>query len=271
MLIRTMGDVEAAGKTIIINHGAASAVRLLLKADGAGFSVSEARMRSGTIANLWYKNHWEANYVRSGTAVLEDMVAGRHWNLKTGDLYMVGPTDRHRLTATSPEVFRVVSVFNPPIAGLETHDADNSYTASGPVPPRTERMLVRTPEDVRSAGRVGELNGGSGTIAHIIVNADQVGFSYSDVRLRPGHRSEHRHKHHVMASLVLEGALAVTDRGTGQAHRLGPGGLYFSTPGEAHEIQALDEVHMISVFNPPLIGNETLDGDGGYPADGNGA
>lgn len=265
MLIRTMGDVEAAGKTIIINHGAASAVRLLLKADGAGFSVSEARMRSGTVANLWYKNHWEANYVRSGTAVLEDMVAGRHWNLKTGDLYMVGPTDRHRLTATSPEVFRVVSVFNPPIAGLETHDADNSYAASGPVPPRTEPMLVRTPEDIRAAGHVAELNAGSGTIAHIIVRDDQVGFSYSDVRLKPGHRSEHRHHHHTTASLVLEGALAVTDPSSGQTHRLGPGGLYCATSEDAHTIHAIDEVHMISVFNPPLVGTEALDAEGGNP------
>lgn len=271
MLIRTMGDVEAAGKTIIINHGAASAVRLLLKDDGAGFSVSEARMRSGTVANLWYKNHWEANYVRSGTAVLEDMVAGRHWNLRTGDLYLVGPTDRHRMTATSPEVFRVVSVFNPPIQGLETHDADNSYAASGPIPPRTERMLVRTPDDVRAAGRVAELNGGSDSIAHIIVRDDQVGFSYSDVRLKPGHRSEHRHKHHTTASLVLEGALAVTERVNGQTHRLGPGGLYCAGPEVVHTIHAIDEVHMISVFNPPLTGRESLDADGGYPRDATGA
>lgn len=268
MLIRTMGDVEAAGKTIVINHGAASAVRLLLKDDGVGFSVSEARMRSGTVANLWYKNHWEANYVRSGTAVLEDMVDGRHWNLKPGDLYLVGPTDRHRLTATSPEVFRVVSVFNPPIAGLETHDADNAYPATGPLPPRTERMLVRTPDDVRVAGHERELAGGTGRVAHFITRSDQVGFSYAAVRLKPGHRSEHLHKHHTSACLVLEGALEVTDLGAGTARRLGPGSLCCVGHEDRHRLHAVDEVHMISVLNPALVGSEVLDHEGGYPLDG---
>ncbi len=265
MLIRTMGDVEAAGKTIVINHGAASAVRLLLKGDGAGFSVSEARMRSGTVANLWYKNHWEANYVRSGTAVLEDMVAGRHWNLKPGDLYLVGPTDRHRMTATSPEVFRVVSVFNPPIAGLETHDADNAYSPSGPIPPRTERMVVRTMDDVRNAGLCTGNSDASGSVDHFITRDDQVGFSYAAIRFERGHRCDHRHKHHVTASLVLEGALEITESGTGQVHRLGPGGLYCAGPEDRHQLHAVDAVHMISVFNPPLTGREALDADGGYP------
>jgi L-ectoine synthase len=159
MLIRSMREVEAAGKLIVINHGEASACRVLLKADGVGFSVSEARMKTGAIANLWYKNHWEANYVRSGTAMLEDIVGGRSWTLKAGDLYLVGPADRHRMTALSKEVFRVVSVFNPPIAGNETHDADNSYAASGPLPPRKDRMLVRTPAEVTAAGCTSEFAG----------------------------------------------------------------------------------------------------------------
>ena len=265
MLIRTMREVEAAGKTIVINHGAASAVRLLLKGDGVGFSVSEARMMPGTVANLWYKNHWEANYVRSGTSVLEDVVGGRRWNLRPGDLYLVGPTDRHRMTATSSDIFRVVSVFNPPIAGQETHDADNSYPATGPIPPRKDRMFVRTPSDVRAAGHYSEAPDGSRSIAHIVTRSDEVGFSYSDVHLRRGYRSDHRYKHHRTASLVLEGTLEVTDRANGRVDRLGPGGLYCVGPGDGHQLSAVEDVHMISIFNPPLTGQETLDADGGYP------
>lgn len=196
-------------------------------------------------------------------------MGGRHWNLKAGDLYLVGPTDRHRMTATSPEVFRVVSVFNPPIAGLETHDADNSYTASGPIPPRAERMLVRTPDDVRTAGHLQDL-GGTGSIAHFITKSDQVGFSYAAVRLKPGHRSEHKYKHSA-ACLVLEGALEVSDPGTGGIQRLGPGGLFCARPEEAHSIHAVDEVHMIAVFNPPLTGSEGFGSDGGDKVDGSGS
>ena len=41
-------------------------MRLLTKSDGVDFSVSEARTSGGKSSDLWYKNYWEANYVRSG-------------------------------------------------------------------------------------------------------------------------------------------------------------------------------------------------------------
>ena len=76
MLIRTMTELESEGRVIAISHGKSSAVRLLTKSDGVGFSVSEARASAGESSDLWYKNHWEANYVRSGRGVLEDRGTG---------------------------------------------------------------------------------------------------------------------------------------------------------------------------------------------------
>lgn len=252
MLIRTMQDVEAAGKPVAIAHGAATAVRLLLKRDGAGFSVSEARCPPGTGSDLWYKNHWEANVIRSGTARLEDSVDGRRWDLKPGDMYLVGPTDRHRVTVTSPDLLRVISVFNPPIEGVETHDADNAYPPTGPIPPRKDRMLVRTGRDARAAGLSAEVSAGSGSVVHLIVGGDGVGFSVSDVHLKRGHRSDHQHKGHWVAGLVLDGTLEVTDKKQQQVHRLGPGGLYCVGSAEAHQLHAVNDVHMVSVANPPI-------------------
>ena len=42
MLIRTMHALQAEGRTISIAHDSASAVRMLTKSDGLGFSFSEA-------------------------------------------------------------------------------------------------------------------------------------------------------------------------------------------------------------------------------------
>ena len=72
MLIRTMDQLEAEGRVISISHGKAAAVRLLTKSDGVGFSVSEARAHGHGSSDLWYKHHWEANYIRSGRGILED-------------------------------------------------------------------------------------------------------------------------------------------------------------------------------------------------------
>jgi hypothetical protein len=67
-----MDQLEAEDRVISISHGRATAVRLLTKSDGVGFSVSEARASQVGQSDLWYKHHWEANYVRSGRATLED-------------------------------------------------------------------------------------------------------------------------------------------------------------------------------------------------------
>ena len=57
MLIRTMAELESEGRVISISHGRSSAVRLLTRSDGVGFSVSEARASAGESSDLWYKNH----------------------------------------------------------------------------------------------------------------------------------------------------------------------------------------------------------------------
>ena len=72
MLVRTMEQIEAEGRIVSISHGKSSALRLITKSDGVGFSVSEARAPGPASSDLWYKHHWEANYVRSGRGVLED-------------------------------------------------------------------------------------------------------------------------------------------------------------------------------------------------------
>jgi L-ectoine synthase len=266
MLIRTMQELEAQGRVVSISHGKSTAVRLLTKADGLGFSISEARVQKAGHADLWYKHHWEANYVRAGLATLEDRTTGQRWTLEPGVLYCVGPRDRHRIIREDARL-RIVSVFNPPLAGDETHDADGAYPPAGSVPRGQERMFVRTPEDVRRAGRVVE-TGGFATSARYLTVADGLGFSFHSVRIKKGGAGDCWYKHHWEGNLILDGTLEVTDRGTGSVHTLGPGGLYVVGPKDRHRLEALSDVHLISVFDPPLTGTETHDADGAYPPTG---
>ena len=268
MLIRTMDQLEAEGRIISISHGKASAVRLLTKSDGVGFSVSEARADGGRSSDLWYKNHWEANFVRSGHGVLEDRSTGEQWPLAPNVLYCVGPTDRHRVTRDENESMRIISVFNPPIVGEETHDEDGAYPPTGDIPPGQPRMFVKTVEDVRKAGNELALAGGAVTSTRYLLAADQLGFSLHGVRARAGTALDLWYKNHWEANLILDGTLSVTDYASGDTHRLGPGGLYLVGPTDRHRIEAVDDVHLISVFNPPLTGTETHDEDGAFPPTG---
>jgi L-ectoine synthase len=133
VFVRTREDARAAGHEASVAQGNVVTSRLLTKRDGLGFSFSAVTVTAGNSATLWYKNHWEANYIVSGSGELEELATGRRWPLEPGVLYVVGPEDRHVVRAI--EDLGVVSIFNPPIEGTETHDADGSYPVTGPVPP----------------------------------------------------------------------------------------------------------------------------------------
>ena len=268
MLIRTMEQLEAEGRVISISHGKATAVRLLTKSDRLGFSLSEARASQAGQSNLWYKNHWEANYVRSGNATLENRSTGERWPLKPGVLYCVGPKDRHRIIRDEPSDMRIISVFNPPIEGEETHDEDGAYPPTGDIPPGKERMFVKTIKDVRKAGMERTVAGGAAVSTRYLTVDDNLGFSFSAVRLKAGGEADLWYKHHWEANLVLDGTLEVTDYVTGEVHNIGPGGLYLVGPKDRHHVKALTDVHLVSVFDPPLTGKEVHDEDGSYPPTG---
>jgi L-ectoine synthase len=260
MLIRSMRELEAQGRVISISHGRSTAVRVLTKSDGLNFSISEARAQQPGQSDLWYKNHWEANYVRAGNATLEDRTTGQRWALEPGVLYCVGPKDKHRIIREDTRM-RIISVFNPPIVGNETHDADGAYPPSGNIPPGQERMFVRTLEDVRKAGRVVTIDGA-------VTVADGLGFSLHSVLLKKGAERDCWYKHHWEGNLVIDGTVEVTDYATGKVHRLEAGALYLVGPNDRHHIKAVTDVHIISVFDPPLSGTERPDADGAYPPTG---
>src|SRR3954452_20683062 len=133
MFVRTLDDVRAAEHELVVAHGAVTSARYLAKQDGLGFSFAAVVMAAGQQVTLWYKHHWEANFIVSGSGELEEVATGRRWPLEAGTMYVVGPKDRHVVRASKE--LRIVSVFNPPIVGDETHDADGSYPPTGPVPP----------------------------------------------------------------------------------------------------------------------------------------
>ena len=91
------------------------------------------RCRAAPAPELWYKHHWEANCILTGTGRVEDLGTGEAWPLAPGSLYNVGPKDRHCVTAETD--LHLVSVFCRPFRGDERHDADGTLGPSGPMPP----------------------------------------------------------------------------------------------------------------------------------------
>ena len=266
MLVRTLGERRRAGAEKILADGKVRSTRFLTMADGMGFTLTDVRVTNGMSTVLWYRHHWEANYVVAGTGTVRDLERNRSWPLVRGTLYTVGPTDRHQIDPD--DHLHIVSVFNPPLVGDETHDSDGAYPPTGPVPAGSDRMFVRTVDELAGNGRRLVVAGGSATAIRMLLREDGVGFSLSDVSLAAGSRNILWYKHHWEANYVLAGTGEVSDLGSGETWSMEPGMLYCVGPEDRHAMHALSELHLLSVFCPALTGDEQHDCDGTLAASG---
>ena len=268
MFIRTLDGLRAAGKIKSLAGGTARSARFLTAADGMGFSYNDNLARKGTDVVLWYKNHWEANYIVSGRGEITNLTSGERWPLEGGVLYVVGPNDRHRFLML--EDVHLISIFCPPLRGDEGHDEDGSYTASGPVPKTSRRMFMRRADSLRAAGKEMVVANGAARTVRMLTQADDIGFGLSDVHLDPGAEAVLWYKHHWEANHILAGSGEVTDLSTGDSWKLEPGVAYNVGPRDRHKLRAITSLHLLSVFSPALRGDEQHDAEGSLAPSGPG-
>ena len=129
MFVRGMADYER--KQLSTGHSGVH--RPLLAADGIGLSLSDLTTQAGASIDLWYRNHVEANYLVEGSAQILDKASGQTHDLVPGDLFVIGPRDKHRVSNTHGA--RWLSIFNPGITGSERYDDLGGYPPTGDVPP----------------------------------------------------------------------------------------------------------------------------------------
>ena len=269
MFVRRLEDLAGTDKEMVKTDGnkRLQSRRLVTKADGAGFSMSDVRISEGWVIDLWYKNHVEGNLVVSGDLHVDNLTNGESWDLGAGDLYVVGPKDKHRLTANS-EV-HVVSVFNPATLGTETHDADGAYPPTGELPPEWQgengrTMFVKRLADTKVVG----ISHGKSTAYRYLNQPEGCGFTMSTPRSPAGKGIVLWYKNHVEANYILEGEGTVEDLTTGEKWDLAPGTMYFVGPKDRHQTVKFSDTYLLSVFNPPLVGHETHDEEGTYTPSG---
>ncbi len=131
MFVKRVDEMRQAGKEMITSNGQARTIRMLTNADDVGFGFSDVRLAAGAEAFLWYKHHWQANHIISGSGEVTDITTGQTWELGPSMAYNVGPKDRHRVRAHTD--IHLLSVFSPPLMGDEQHDEDGVLAPSGPV------------------------------------------------------------------------------------------------------------------------------------------
>lgn len=123
MIIRTLADVEGTPRQVDWGNG--TSARMLVAGDGMGFALCHTVVRAGTETRLKYDNHLEACYCIAGSGRVA-LATGESWSIAPGTLYALDAHDDHVLSADPGADLVLVSVFNPPLTGAETHDLDGN-------------------------------------------------------------------------------------------------------------------------------------------------
>jgi L-ectoine synthase len=123
MLIRTLEAAQHSDRRVV--GPTWESTRLLLNADGMGFSFHITTIYAGTETAMEYRNHLEAVYCLEGEGEVENLADGQVYAITPGTLYALDQHDKHVLRAKSE--LRFICVFNPALYGQEVHDRDGSY------------------------------------------------------------------------------------------------------------------------------------------------
>ena len=126
-------------------------------------------------------------------------------------------------------------------------------------------MIVRALEDLKTQGSYRE-KPGVWSSARYLLRRDGMGFTLTSTTVAAGSSQTMQYKHHLEANLIIEGEGRLTDLATGAVHRLAPGTMYALDRHDRHRIDADTDLRIVCVFSPALVGPETHDEDGSYPA-----
>jgi L-ectoine synthase len=122
MKIRRTKDLIGTKKDVEFTGG--NSIRLILEKDNMGFSFHETHVKKGKW-HWHYKNHKESCFCISGHGFIHNLEDGKSYEVKPGTIYILDKHDNHEFEALENTI--LLSVFNPPIVGDESHDKNGNY------------------------------------------------------------------------------------------------------------------------------------------------
>lgn len=93
---------------------------------------------------------------------------------------------------------------------------------------------------------------------------DGMGFSLHKTVIPKGEPQHWHYKHHLEACYCVSGTGWLTNLKTREKFYIKPDTLYALDKHDDHTFEALEDVVLISVFNPPVTGREVHREDGSY-------
>lgn len=118
-------DLYGSDREVDCPKGGFKSLRVLLKEDNMGYTLTKTLIPKGLPQRWHYKNHLESCYCISGKGFLTDIKTGKIYEISEDTIYVLDSYDDHEFVAIEDTV--LICVFNPPLIGREVHKEDGSY------------------------------------------------------------------------------------------------------------------------------------------------
>jgi len=123
MKVTSIKEIKGTDRDVLFTGG--NSQRVVLEKDGLGFAVMKTNIKKGGPYHWHYPNHLEACYCISGQGVLTSLDNGDIYDINIDSCYLLDKHDNHTFEALTDVV--LISIFNPPLKGNETHDKNGKY------------------------------------------------------------------------------------------------------------------------------------------------
>lgn len=123
-------------------------------------------------------------------------------------------------------------------------------------------MEVRSIKDITGTER--EVTGVGFTSFRVLLEQDCMGFGLHKTVIPKGGPYRWRYENHLEACYCIQGSGLITELETGREHLVSVDTTYILDDHDDHTFEALEDVVLISVFNPPVTGKEVHNADGSY-------
>lgn len=123
-------------------------------------------------------------------------------------------------------------------------------------------MKVRTVSEIIGTER--DVHGVGFRSLRIILAKDRMGFSLHKTVIPAGDTCHWHYKNHLESCYCVAGHGELINLETGDRYDILPDTTYILDSHDDHTFRAIEDVILISVFNPPVVGNEVHGKDGSY-------
>ena len=123
-------------------------------------------------------------------------------------------------------------------------------------------MKVRTVKEIENTDR--DVDFKEGKSLRLVLEKDEMGFSVHKTIIPKGQKGFWHYKNHLESCYCIKGKGRLTNLDTNEVYDINIDSIYSLDNHDNHSFEALEDVVLISIFNPPVTGNEVHQADGSY-------